>query len=482
MPRLWRGARRYSRRFLAVEERVKINARGMHSHASHLAPRDSTWRPCVFGYYLSLALRSFRRNKGLTALMVIAIGTGIGGSMTALTVFSTLSGDPIPGKSAQLFYPRIDPRPLSGQASDGEPADQMTRFDAEALLRDRKADRQAVMVGGSVAVEADPAKVRPIIVDARYTSADFFPMFDVPFRHGSGWSTEEDQGRAQVVVISQALNRKLFDGSDSTGRSLLIGDRRFRIIGVLDQWRPMPKFYDMTNDRFSEVEQVFVPFWTALSLKLGIQGSMDCWGDVNADPDGAQALNAPCAWLQYWAELATPEKAASYRDYLASYSAQQQAAGRFERAPTVRLDTVTQWLDHRGAVPADVRLQLWVAFGFLLVCLLNTVGLLMAKFMRRAPEIGVRRALGASRREIFRQFLVEAGAIGLVGGGLGLLLAYAGLWVVRQQSHSYAAEVHMGVAMLLTTFVLSITASLLAGVFPAWRAMQVSPSIQAKLQ
>jgi len=436
----------------------------------------------MFGYYVNLALRSFKRNRGLTALMVIAIGVGIGGSMTALTVFATLSGDPIPGKSDQLFYPRIDPQPMSGQPSDGEPADQMTRFDAEALLRDRKADRQAVMVGGSVAVESDPAKVRPIIVDARYTSADFFPMFEAPFRYGSGWSPDEDQGRAQVAVISRALNNKLFDGADSTGKSLLIGDRRFRIIGVLDQWRPMPKFYDMTNDRFSDVEQVFLPFWTALSMKLGIQGSMDCWGDVNADPDGAQALNAPCAWLQYWVELGTPEKVAGYRRYLESYTVQQRAAGRFERPANVRLDNVMQWLEHRNAVPADVRLQLWVAFGFLLVCLLNTVGLLMAKFMRRAPEIGVRRALGASRREIFRQFLVEAGAIGLVGGGVGLALAYLGLWVVRQQSHSYAAEVHMGVAMLLTTFVLSIAASLLAGAFPAWRAMQVSPSVQAKLQ
>lgn len=436
----------------------------------------------MFGYYFSLALRSFRRNKALTALMVIAIGVGIGGSMTALTVFATLSGDPIPAKSDRLFYPRIDPRPMSGTSPDGEPADQMTRFDAEALLRDRNADRQSVMVGGSVAVESDPARGRPIIVDARYTSADFFPMFETPFRYGSGWSAEEDQGRAQVAVISRALNNKLFNGSDSTGRSLLIGDRRFRIIGVLDQWRPMPKFYDMTSDRFSDVEQVFVPFWTALSLKLGIQGSMDCWGDVNADPDGAQALNAPCVWLQYWAELATPEKVASYRQYLESYSAQQRAAGRFERPANVRLNSVMQWLDHRGAVPADVRLQLWVAFGFLLVCVLNTVGLLMAKFMRRAPEIGVRRALGASRKEIFQQFLVEAGAIGLVGGGVGLVLAYVGLWVVRQQSHSYAAEVHMGVAMLLTTFFLSIAASLMAGVFPAWRAMQVSPSVQAKLQ
>jgi putative ABC transport system permease protein len=61
----------------------------------------------MFAYYLDLALRSFRRNKVLTALMVLAIALGIGASMTTLTVFYILSGDPLPGTSQTLFYPRL---------------------------------------------------------------------------------------------------------------------------------------------------------------------------------------------------------------------------------------------------------------------------------------------------------------------------------------------------------------------------------------
>ena len=57
----------------------------------------------MLGYYLDLALRSFGRSKVLTALMVLAIALGIGASMTTLTVFHVLSGDPIPQRSAQLF-------------------------------------------------------------------------------------------------------------------------------------------------------------------------------------------------------------------------------------------------------------------------------------------------------------------------------------------------------------------------------------------
>src|SRR5690606_36871338 len=131
-------------------------------------------------------------------------------------------------------------------------------------------------------------------------------------------------------------------------------------------------------------------------------------------------------------------------------------------------------------VPGDVRLQVWLAFGFLAVCLLNTVGLLLAKFLRRSSEIGVRRALGASRRAIFAQCLVEAGTVGLAGGLLGLALAQLGLWAVCQQPVSYADLVHLEPLMLTTTFVLAIFASVLAGLVPAWQACQVAPAMQLK--
>jgi putative ABC transport system permease protein len=141
-----------------------------------------------------------------------------------------------------------------------------------------------------------------------------------------------------------------------------------------------------------------------------------------------------------------------------------------------------QWLDFNQVVPSDVRLQLWIALGFLVVCLVNTVGLLLAKCLRRAPEIGVRRALGASRGDIFIQFLVETGVIGLVGGALGLLLALLGLWAIRQNPASYVQLAHLDWAMMLVTFGLALGSSLLAGLLPAWRACAVTPALQLKSQ
>ena len=437
----------------------------------------------MFGYYLKLALHSFKRNKALTVLMVLAIALGIGASMTTLTVFHILSGDPIPARSATLFYPQLAPETMDGFTPGDEPSGQMSRFDAEALLRGKRGDRQAMMTGGRVAIEPQRASMTPMSIDARYTTGDMFPMFAMPFLHGNGWSAADDEGHARVVVISKALNEKLFGGANSVGRTVRIDKHDFRISGVLDTWRPTPKFYDMNgNNGYGETDQAFLPFSTSRDLKMIRSGNMHCWGDSNTEPEGETGINAPCAWIQFWVQLDTQEKAAAYKQYLTNYSDQQRAAGRFERPTNVRLSGLMEWLDFNKVVPGDVRLQVWLALGFLLVCLLNTVGLLLAKFLRRSGELGVRRALGASRKTIFTQCMVEAGAIGLAGGIVGLALAWLGLWAVRHQPTDYADLARLDPSMLLTTFGLALVTSLLAGLLPAWSAMQVSPAMQLKSQ
>jgi putative ABC transport system permease protein len=434
----------------------------------------------VLVHYFHLALRSFGRNRVLTALMVLTIALGIGTSMTTITVYHVLSGDPIPHKSSRLFHVQLDPEPVARYRPGIEPLGRLTRLDAEALLAQARAPRQAMMAPGTGAIAVDGSATRPFKARLRYTTADFFPMFDVPFLHGRGWSAEDDAARTRTAVISRELNERLFGGRDSTGAGIRIDGHALRVAGVVDGWAPKPKFYDSESGHFDGEEHVFVPLSTALDLGLEHFGSSHCYGDVPVND--TRALNAPCVWLHYWVELADAADAGDYLAYLGNYSAQQQAAGRFERPANVRLRDVRQWLDHRRAVPGDVRMQLWLAMGFLVVCLINTVGLLLAKFLRRSGEIGVRRALGASRLEIFKQYMVEAGTIGVAGGALGLVLASVGLWAVRQRPASYASLAHMDLAMLLLTFVLALCASLLAGLLPAWKAMQVAPAIQLKSQ
>lgn len=432
----------------------------------------------MFGYYLELALRSLKRNKVLTALMVLAIGLGIGASMTMITVLHVMSGDPIPGRSAQLFYPQLDPQSMEDYRKGEEPPDQMTWIDAMNLLHAGKGVRQAAMSGGQVSMRPLGGGGQAFYADARFTTADFFPMFGVPFLQGSGWSATDDAQEARVVVIARGLAEKVFGSGPVIGQNLRLGNHEFRVIGVIGAWHPVPHFYDLTQGSYQKGEQVFMPLSTGLA-DHGIGGSLQCWGRM-ADP--LDRKTAPCAWLQFWVQLDTPAQQQAYREFLLHYSQEQQALGRFVRPPNVRLRDVMGWLDYNHVVPGSVQLQTLLALSFLLVCLVNTVALLLVKFLRRSGELGVRRAMGASMRSIFHQLLIEALLVGLSGGVVGVLLAQFGLWLVRQQPVAYAGLAHLNASMLSTTFVLALCTTLLAALFPAWRACRLPPARALKIQ
>jgi putative ABC transport system permease protein len=434
----------------------------------------------VFGYFLDLAVRSLKRDIALTALMVLAIAIGIGACMTALTVLHVLSGDPLPGRSARLYHPQLDPRPAGGGGD--EPYTQLSWVDGMNLLHARRASRQALVTGGSFRLESPQSQAGPMRASSLYTSADFFAMLGAPFRYGHGWSAADDEAKARLIVLGDAANRRLFGGRDSTGQTVVVDDTAFRVAGVLAPWRVTPRFYNSSAGDFGAAEDVYVPLTTSRDLDLHRSGSIQCWDRSASGGKLTRLESMPCAWLHLWVELDSPAEAAAYRQYLVGYSREQQALGRFQRPPNVRLRNVPEWLDHGHAVPGDVRLQAWLALGFLLVCLVNAVGLMLAKFLRRAGELGVRRALGASRKAVFAQLLVEAGVTGLAGGAGGLLLAWLGLWLVRRGPSDYAALARLDWGMLLATFALAVAASLAVGLLPAWRACQVAPALELKTQ
>lgn len=435
----------------------------------------------MFAYQLKLAWLNFKRAPALTALMVVAIGLGVGASMTSLQVLRAMSGDPISWKSDRLFYVQIDSWGEQGRRPGGnnEPADQLSYTDAQMVMNAKQAKRQVASFRTGVMLKSADPQFKPLTVSGRATYKDFFPMFDVPFAFGSGWSAADDERRGQVVVLSHATNEKVFGGGDTVGKSVFLDQVEFKVIGVLKPWAPRPKFYDLTNSNFANAEEFYLPYTYAVANDLPTWGNNNCVSDPG---EGREAyLASTCVWQQAWVELESPSDKARYLDFLNNYSTEQKKSGKILWEPNNRLRNVREWMQQVGVVSSDVQISAILSLGFLLVCLINTAGLMLAKSLSRAGEIGLKRALGASRNALFSQGLMDALLVACAGALLGGALTWGGLFAMRKLGDQDVQNVaQLDPMALLLVLGCSVLATLLAALYPTWRASLIAPAVQLK--
>ena len=438
-------------------------------------------------YNLRLALLSLRRNRILSAVIVGGIALGIAVSTMFATMRHAFARDPLPGRSDHLYYVRLDSwDPLSAYPSSepNTPPTQVTYQDMVGIMRTDIPARQSGMFKANLNLFPDPAIGRPRKVMTRLCFSDFFPMFDLKFKYGSGWDKKADAGPEPVVVLDQETNDLLFGGRDSVGQTVRIEDRDFKVVGVLDHWRPSVKYYDVTQSYVQPPEGIYMPFNFLRPMQINTGGNTDGWGPSPSLPGFEGRLVSEACWIQMWVELPR-DRVQAYKDYLDAYALEQKKTGRFQRPLNNRVTPMMAWLRESNTVPREVTTMMIVSLLFLAVCALNLTGLLLSKFLARAPEIGVRRALGARRIDVFLQHIVECELVGMAGGALGVLLSLGGLVVLNKWGQTLAQRddlFRFDATMLAVAVGLSLLAGLLAGVYPAWRVCRTAPAIHLKLQ
>jgi putative ABC transport system permease protein len=380
---------------------------------------------------LRYALRGLRRSPGFTAAAVLSLALGIGFNAA---VYSVIRADVAPDPSV------CDP----GTVVHLESADPKGSRDEEISLaefltyRDRAASFESLAALRFTRYSLTPPGGVPQYVVSEHVTLNYFPMLGIRPLIGRVFETGEDQpGRDRVIVIPYAFWQTHFSSDRGViGKQVLLSGEPVTVIGILPET------------------------WHG--------GSRRIYLPLRLDAAGRNARN-----LAVIGRLRTGVR---------RETAQAETASIAHRLEIERPETNRGWTMH--VMADDHRLAQWlkrnestrllatlfgaVAFVLLIACV-NVAGLLLARGAVRRKEIATRRALGASRARIVRQWLTESLVLGLLAAGPALLLALdsrdfvARMWDIRITSGGDAA---MAGAVALAT----LASVLLFGVIPAWQA------------
>ncbi|KZN43836.1 ABC transporter permease [Pseudoalteromonas luteoviolacea] len=437
-------------------------------------------------YYIKLACLSLWQTRSLSLLAILVIAVGVSATMTTYTINYMMTKDPLPSKSDRVFLVRLNnwsPEAAYRNRVKEQPPTYISVQDTVNLMRQDKALGHVPIAGFKDMLKLpEQGAIDANMTFVRATSKDFFSTFEVPFLYGSGWPQDSDQNGEQVAVISKKMNQTLFAGENSVGRSVMLGEHQFKVVGVLDDWFALPRFYGDSMRAFKPPRDIFVPFQTQINLELWTSNlqSYECWKEPE-NTTVAALWASECIWVFFWVELSSKEKKPEYLAFLDAYVQEQQALGRFQRPIVNELQSGSEYMQERRAYSSDSKIAVWLAGCFLVLCLLNAMSIIMTKFQGKAAEVALRRAVGASSFDLVQQYAFETSIIGLLGGVFGLVMTHVCLYVSSQlYTHLSKDIMSMSVEFMLVTVILSVVSSLLFGLFPIMRAIGVQPAKQLK--
>jgi putative ABC transport system permease protein len=452
----------------------------------------------VLTYNLQLAWRSLFQRRSLTILMISAVGIGLGILMTVRTMAYQARQLPVGEKSYALHFLQMDGRGVDGdeieQWFEGDP---LTYRDARMMMNaETAATKQTFLWKTDVIVTSENKDIHPKRSAGLVGLSNFFDMFDAPFLYGGTWSEEANDSAEPVAVISKDYNDYFFGGENSVGRRLNLGTNTVTVIGVLDDWHLNRRYYDMSFDP-ARRDDIYISDSLAQEFNLARAVQMGCYGGdaehagdyVTNDIQGL--VNSECGWIIFWAELGSAESIQEYKHGIEQHMSAQQEFGRFPREKqTYFLTNVAEHMELVGQFRGRQAFLQLMSNLFFAVCLINAIGILLAKFTSKAKEISLRRALGAKKTTIMWQHLLEVAIIGILGGVVGVALSYVGLIgmrniVVYSSDYSFAAEqiahaYRLNWAMIGNAFLIAIGSTILVGLYPIWRVCNGKPAQQLK--
>jgi putative ABC transport system permease protein len=253
-------------------------------------------------------------------------------------------------------------------------------------------------------------------------------------------SEGDDQSRAQVTMIGNDVATKLFPNVDPIGRELWIDGRPFQVVGIA---KSIGTVFGQSQDNFA-----YIPVQTYLKIYGAYDG---IWINI-------QARSAD------WMERTQDETRALMRARRHLPPNEKDNFGIFDSATLMQL-----WKNLTGVIATAM---VGVVSVFLVIGGVVIMNVMLAAVTERTREIGIRKALGASRGDIMMQFLVEAGVMAAIGGAVGVLLAYF-IAALMTAVASIPTAVPLGAVLIAE--IVSAAVGVFFGVYPAKKAAALQP-------
>lgn len=453
----------------------------------------------MLGYNFQLALRSIKQRSYLTILMVLAIGIGIGLLITVQTMAYHNQKMPLAHKANDIYFIQADNRDLGADPIVRQPyMIYLTHRDATNLIQGNSpASAHTTVWKSDIILNSFSQEVRPFRSATTVTNSSFFSMFDVPFLYGAPWDKDSDTTAAPVIVLTKESNELLFGGENSVGKQLRINEHTVTVVGVLDNWDLKRRFYDESYST-SRKDTAFIPDSFAVKNNIMRNERIYCLPqDRNKrgfwrTNDIQGLINSECSFVRLWAQIDDESKASDYEQYLTDYVNSQKELGRFPREMNNYVTSLFTMVTLANELRSGNDPLSFIAPLFFAVCLLNAIGILLAKFMRKTGEVSLRRALGANKITLMNQYLLEVILIGVMGGIVGCIFAYLGLQgmmrvnvyqsdysvTIENLRHAFALDLWM----VGKAFAIAVVSTIIVGLYPIWRIVNVAPASQLKSQ
>ncbi len=364
---------------VVIREEVRA---GGWEHALELLAADARY-----------AIRGLRATAGFTAVALTTLAIGIGATTAIFSAVKPVLFEPLPYRDAGRLVAIWDRSP------DSSPSALTFGTYRELIARTRSFEAIAVSKPWQPTLTG---AAEPERLDGQRVSATYFRTLGVHMARGRDFLEDDDRpGAARVAIITDGLWQRRF-GADSSivGRDITLDDARFTVVGV------MPPSFENVAHESAEI-------WSTLQYDPTLPSDGREWGHHLQgigrvrERTSVDAASAECEQIARHPVVEYPRMAwASLRGGLLVRALQDDLAS--------------------GVRPALVAILGAAAIVLLIACV-NVTNLLLARGARRREEFAMRAALGASRSRLIRQLLTETALLSLMGGAVGVALAYAGV-------------------------------------------------------